>query len=68
MDMSICRHFWCNVALSKEVDGEFHWLHKMAPQGEGKSILHSAEDGDKMVLEHLGGPFDNVAMVAVRGN
>ncbi len=43
-------------------------MHEMAPQREGKSIVHSAEDGDKMVLDHLDGPFGNVATVAVRGN
>ncbi len=40
----------------------------MAPQGEGKSIVHSTEDGDKMVLERLDGPFGDVATVAVQGN
>ncbi len=62
VDMGICGHFWCNVALSEKVDGEFGWSHKMAPQGEGKSIVHSAEYGDKMVLEHLDSPFGDVAM------
>ncbi len=37
----------------------------MAPQGEGKSIVHSTEYGDKMVLECLDSLFDNVVMVAV---
>jgi hypothetical protein len=40
----------------------------MAPQGEGKSIVYSAEDGDKTVLEHLNSLFGDVAMVAVWGN
>jgi hypothetical protein len=40
----------------------------MAPQGEGKSIIDSAEDGDKMVFEHLDSLFGDVAMVAVRGD
>jgi hypothetical protein len=39
VDMGICGHFWCNVALSKEVDGEFRWSHKLAPQGEGNVSL-----------------------------
>ena len=68
MDIGICGHFWCDVALSYEVNGEFGWLHKMAPQGEWKSIDHSTEDGDKMVLECLDSLFGNVATVAVRGN
>jgi hypothetical protein len=55
-------------ALLQLIDGEFHWLHKMAPQGEGKSIVNSAEDGDKMVFECLDCPFGNVAMVAVQGD
>jgi hypothetical protein len=40
----------------------------MAPQGEGKSIVHSAKDGDKMALEHLDSLFGDVAAVAVWGN
>jgi hypothetical protein len=40
----------------------------MAPQGEGKSIAHSAEDEDEMVLERLDSLFGNVAMVTVWGN
>ncbi len=40
----------------------------MAPQGEGKSIVNSAEDGDEMVFERLDSPFGDVAMVAVRGD
>jgi hypothetical protein len=39
----------------------------MAPQGEGKSVVHSTEYGDKMVLERLDSPFGNVALVAVQG-
>ncbi len=42
-------------------------MHKMAPQGEGKSIVDSAEDGDKMVFERLDSLFGNVTMVAVQG-
>jgi hypothetical protein len=38
----------------------------MAKQGEGKPILNSAEDGDKVVFEHLDHPFCDVAMVAVQ--
>ncbi len=38
VDMGICRHFWCNVALSKEVGGEFCFLHEMASQGEGNLL------------------------------
>ena len=40
----------------------------MAPQGEWKSIVDSAEDGDEMVFESLDSPFGNVAMVAVQGD
>ncbi len=43
-------------------------MHEMAPQGEGKSIVDSTEDGDKMVFECLDSPFGNVAMVAVGGS
>ena len=57
-----------NVALLEEVDGEFCWLHQMSPQGEGKFIVNSAEDGDKMVLECLDCLFGNVVAVAVQGN
>ncbi len=39
----------------------------MAPQGEGKFIVNSAEDGDEMVFERLDSSFGDVAMVAVRG-
>jgi hypothetical protein len=40
----------------------------MAPQGEVKSIVNSAEDGDKIVFEQLACPFGDVAMVAVWGD
>jgi hypothetical protein len=40
----------------------------MAPQGEGKSIVDSAEDGDKMVFEHLVKPFGNDVMLATQGD
>jgi hypothetical protein len=65
VDTGIHGHFWCDVALSYEVNGEFGWLHKMAPQGEWKSIDHSTEDGDKMVLECLDSLFGNVVTVAI---
>ncbi len=39
----------------------------MAPQGEGKSIVDSAKDGDKMVFE-CHSLFGDVVMVAVRGD
>jgi hypothetical protein len=38
----------------------------MAPQGEGKSILDSTEDGDEMVFEHMDSMFGNVVTVAVQ--
>jgi hypothetical protein len=57
MDMGICIHFWCNITMSKYVDGKFRWLHEMAPQGEGKSIIDSTEDGDETVFECLDSPF-----------
>jgi hypothetical protein len=40
----------------------------MASQGEGKSIVNSAEDGDEIVFERLDSPFNNVATVAVWGD
>ncbi len=68
VDMSMRQHFWCNIALWYYVDGKFHWLHKVAPKGEGKPIVDSAEDGDVMLFEHLDGPFGNVVTVAVQGD
>jgi hypothetical protein len=50
------------------MDGEFRWLQEMTPKGEGTSIVDSAEDGEKMIFEHMDSTFGNVAMVAVPGD
>jgi hypothetical protein len=44
MHVRICQYFWHHVALLEQINGEFCWSNKVAPQREWKPVVNSAED------------------------
>ncbi len=63
--MCISRYFGHYVALAKQIDGKFGGSDEVAPQGQGKPVVDSAQDRDKVVFERLDRPLSHVPSVAV---
>ncbi len=68
VDVCKGRDLGCGLGLSEQIQGQFRWLEKVAPQREWELVVDARQDGDEMCLECLNCSFGLVLPVITGGN